>query len=260
MRLRRPALAAVFAALACAGAAAHDSWLEPGPRPGELRFVTGSHYPVAESSPAASSLAASACVDGSGARLPLRPDSASGAQTLALRTRAAPALACWAELTAHDIELPPALVETYFREIQPPQPVRAAWAAQREGGLPWQERYRKSARIELTSGGETAAQLRALRQPQGLALEAVIVGDQPVRAGQPVNFQLLADGRPVPQLALQLVSARSPLGLWRRTDEQGRVQHTVPFAGTWALRGTLLERDGPDRWQSRFVTLVFEAR
>lgn len=260
MRAGRSALLAALLACASAGSAAHDSWLEPTARPGQLRFVTGAHYPLAETAPAASSVSGQGCMDAEGRTLRLQADPRDGSKGLVLRTRAAPALACWAELSPHEIELPPSLVQVYFREIQPPEAVQLAWAAQRESGVPWQERYRKSARIEITRGGESAAQLRALRQPRGLALEAVIAGDEPVRAGQPVTFQVLAEGRPVSGLALQLVSGRSALGLWRRTDADGRLQHTIPFAGTWALRGTLLEADGPDRWQSRFVTLVFDAR
>jgi hypothetical protein len=64
----------------------------------------------------------------------------------------------------------------------------------------------------------------------------------------------------VPGFSVQLVSERSRLGVWARTDAQGHVSHVLPFAGRWAMRGTLLEPEGDDRWQSRFVTLVFDAR
>jgi hypothetical protein len=260
MRAARPALLAALLACVGGGAAAHDSWLEPGARPGELRFVTGPHYPVAESAPALASVSARGCVDAKGRTRPLPHAASAAASGLVLRAPTVAAVSCWAELAPHDIVLEPSLVDIYFREIQPPEGVRQAWAGQQERGIAWRERYRKSARIEVTRGDETPEALRQLRRPRGLALEVVIADDEAVRVGRPTRFQVLADGQPVPGFSVQLVSERSRLGVWARTDAQGHVSHVLPFAGRWAMRGTLLEPEGDDRWQSRFVTLVFDAR
>jgi hypothetical protein len=61
-------------------------------------------------------------------------------------------------------------------------------------------------------------------------------------------------------LALELRSETSPLGIWRRTDAQGRIDVSLPLPGRWLLRGVDLRVSAldPDRWDSRFVTLAFD--
>ena len=58
------------------------------------------------------------------------------------------------------------------------------------------------------------------------------------------------------------MSERSPLGIWRETDADGLLRHTLPFAGRWLLRGTdlRLSAQRANTWESRFVTLALEAR
>jgi hypothetical protein len=252
---------------ACALAQAHDTWFSVASPataggPVALHLGTGTRYPLASSAPAATDLAQAACAGASGAARPLRPgqQDATALALRASRSGAAP-LACWMELKAHEITLDPPLVDVYLREIQPPAEVRQAWAAQHEAGRPWQERYRKFARIELAGPDATPEQLRAIRRPRGLDLEIVVLGDAPLRSGQPARFQVLARGVPVAGLAVELVSERSPLGVWGRSDGNGEVAHTLPFGGAWLLRATLLEPDvAPGAWRSRFVTLAFEAQ
>lgn len=264
---RRHAVASALAAVALAAcslpAAAHDSWLAdaPGARSAGTTLVlgTGNRYPLAETAPPAEAVAGAGCVDARGRRHALR---AAGwrSTALLLRSPAKGAAGCWAELTAHDITLAPALVDVYFREIRPPETVRAAWAAQAEQGLPWQERYRKFARIEQGSATVSAAQRRAIRAPLGLPLEIVVLGDAALRTGQPATFQVLLDGQPLAGLAVELVSERSPLGVWAQSDAKGEVRHVLPFAGSWLLRATwVAPAEAPGAWRSRFVTLAFEA-
>jgi hypothetical protein len=251
---------------ACAVAQAHDSWLSTAgsAQSGrvELHMATGERYPLASSAPAATSLAQAGCVDGRGRTLRLRPGREQAtALTLQATRRGSGPLACWVELAAHDITLEPTLVAVYLREIQPPDAVRQAWAAQQEHGLPWQERYRKFARIEVSGAQHTPQQLRAIRAPRGQDLEIVVLGDTVLRSGQPARFQVLSRGVPVPGLAVELVSERSAIGVWGRSDAEGQLGHILPFAGAWLLRATLLERGARQgEWQSRFVTLAFEVR
>lgn len=212
--------------------AAHDSWLLAAPS-GELVMRTGNRYPVGETD---MPVPAPACVRGRGRQQ----------------------FACWAELKEHEVTLSPELVAVYFREIRPADAVRAAWGEQLERGLPWVERYRKFARIEHGTASATPDALRRMRAPAGLPLEIVIEGDAPVRAGATVGLRVLADGRPVAGLSVELVSERSALGIWSRSDPQGRLQHLLPFPGQWLVRATWVEPDG-QRWRSRFVTLAFEA-
>lgn len=154
----------------------------------------------------------------------------------------------WVELHDFDITLEDKLVDVYVREAQPPAAVRERWQRLRTRGVAWQERYGKFMRIDR---GGTA------REPVGAALE-LVVSDRPA-VGAPVRFTALSQGRPVPDLAVELVGERIPVGLWSKTDAQGQVQWTLPFAGRWLVRTIRIEPEGDDRWRSRFATLAFEA-
>jgi hypothetical protein len=259
---------AVLCAALClsAGAArAHDSWFSPSGGT-TLALATGNRYPVQDVGPGAASVARSGCSDGESHAVALRPareqprwlEMAAGATDAALLP-----LACWAELHAAQIELTPQLVQVYLAEIHAPAAVRTAWADLRARGEPWRESYRKFARIELAAAGDAPPGLRAAaRRPTGLALEIVVQGDAPVAVGQPLDFQVLRDGRPLAGFAVELVSERSALGVWRETDAQGMLRHRLPFGGRWLLRGTDLRESAerPATWESRFVTLAIEAR
>jgi hypothetical protein len=56
------------------------------------------------------------------------------------------------------------------------------------------------------------------------------------------------------------VNERSPVGLWFRTDAQGRIRARLPLPGRWLLRGTDLRLSAVDatRWESQFITYAFE--
>lgn len=244
----------------------HDSWLgvvrpAPSGSAATLELATGNRFPVQEVAPAPDNVAGAGCRTGRGTTALVAQRQAGGA----LEMQAAPAggqapLACWVELGALDIELEPQLVQVYFDEIRAPQSVRSAWAQMQARGVRWQERYRKFARAELAGGPAPAASLAAARQPVGLDLELVLLGNERPRPGEPLDFQVLRDGQPLPGFPVELVSDRSPIGIWRTTDAQGRLRHRLPFAGQWLLRGTDLRLSAArrDAWESRFVTLVIE--
>jgi hypothetical protein len=227
-----------------AGAAqAHDSWIVAGAS--AFTLATGDRYPRAEIVVPRDSIVQSACRDAAGRSAPFEP--ATGA------------LGCWAELREFDIELDAALVPVYLREARPPDAVSRRWQALQAEGVGWRERYRKFARIELAAPAVPPAVLRKLRQPAGLDLEIVPAGDAPLRAGQPGRFTVFANGQPVRGQSVELVSERSPLGVWSTTDEQGIVQWTLPFGGRWLVRAIAIDPDGASDWRSRFATLSFEA-
>jgi hypothetical protein len=268
--MRRTAVA--LAALLVAGSAAgHDSWFSPsreGAQPGQLRLElsTGNRYPVQEFNPTAQALVRSQCTDGAGPPIRLRPGR-NQPKWLELRAQArspkSPLLACWLEMRAYELEMEADKVQVYFDEIRAPQELRAAWSGLQARGVPWRESYRKFARIELPFAPGTAPdRVAQARRPAGLDLEIVVQGEQPIAVGRPLTFQVLRDGQPLAGLAVELVSERSALGIWRESDAQGVVRHTLPFAGRWLLRATELRLDETDatRWRSRFVTLAIEAR
>jgi hypothetical protein len=243
-------------------AQAHDTWFELRPEApgGELRLAlgTGNRFPMMEFPLGIEQLQHSGCRSAAAAE-PLLHDG-DEAQALRLRAAAAPAgaaLSCWAQTQAFEAELTPPLVALYLKEIQAPATLREAWAEQQRRGKRWTERYTKHARIELPG----ADGLYADAVPGGMALELLLVGGpRPLRAGETVEFRLLRDGQPLAGQALELHSEVSPLGLWRRTDAEGRVRFTLPLAGRWVLRGTelRLSESAAVLWESRFVTLAFE--
>jgi hypothetical protein len=128
---------------------------------------------------------------------------------------------CWVQLRPFDVEVAPDKVPVYLQDIQAKPEVRAAWAAMQARGLPWNERYTKHARIELGLPSAWAA-------PVGLDLHIENAGSN-VSVGSTLSVQALRDGQALPGLALELRSEASPLGIWRRTDAQGRIAVTLAF-------------------------------
>jgi hypothetical protein len=247
-------------------AAAHDSWLSPRDKGGlgALELATGNRYPVQEFNPTAANLLRAECADGAGRRLALRAgrEHANRMELQAdLPGRAPPPLACWLELRELEIEIEPAIVQLYLDEIRAPASLRQAWSAMRDRGLPWREAYRKYARIETGTAQADARQRTQARQPVGLGLEIVLLGDAAVVPGQALEFQVLRDGQPLAGLAVELIGERSKFGFWRESDAQGRLRASLPFGGRWLLRATelRLSQTVANRWDSRFVTLAIEA-
>ncbi|HWI80684.1 DUF4198 domain-containing protein [Ramlibacter sp.] len=154
---------------------------------------------------------------------------------------------CWAELTELEVELDAKRVDVYFNEAKPPDSVRARWRDSLANGAPWRERYRKFLRAGT---GMT---------PAGLDLE-IVAANAPVHSGAAARFRLLAQGSPVPHQPVELVSDRSPIGIWSRTNERGEVEWTLPFRARWLVRTIVIEPGAGSKWRSRFATLVFDAR
>jgi hypothetical protein len=256
------ARAALIATLATS-AAAHDTWFEPlPPTPAGHRVFalgTGNRFPTYEFPLGYEYIVASGCRGGDAGAAPLahvedRPEALVVRSAAPVKAPASgPGLTCWAQLSPFDVEVPPDKIELYLREIQAGPALRATWAAMKARGLPWRERYTKSARIELGGIGPRP----------GLMLDMDVRMDNartPIRAGDELVFQVLRKGAPVADLPMELVSNISPVGIWRKTDAEGRVRVAPPLAGRWLLRGVDLQvsRRTPDEWESGFVTLAFE--
>lgn len=268
------ALAVAASCCVVPAAHAHDTWLVPeadGPSAsasGEMRFqlATGNRFPTAEVATDPASVTGAECADADGRRARLQPVRVDPKWLLLSyrpARRGGPAQACWLELKPTEVQVEPDLIPVYLDEIRASRALRDTWAQMKAQGLPWIETFRKSARTELAEARplEPAARAR-LRQPVGHGLEIIVLGTDPVTVGQDIRFQVLRDGQPLAGFQVEFVSDQSPLGVWRETDERGEVALRLPFAGRWLLRGTdlrLNERD-PKRWQSRFVTLLLEAR
>lgn len=256
-------------ALACAAmlANAHDTWFEPlaaGPDEVRLALGTGSRFPQHESGIGVEYLVRHGCRGAAGPDTPLQRE-ANAPTALIVRAALPAAMTCWAQLAPFEIELPPDKVRVYLKDINAPAAVRQAWAAMQARGVAWKERYTKHARIELCAApaalAEPAGAASVAVAPVGMGMDVLLAGGaQALHPGDPLVFQVLREGRPLPGLAVELRSELSPLGIWRQTDAEGRVRLPAPLPGRWVLRGTDLRLSGtePERWESRFVTLAFE--
>lgn len=263
--MARPASTAsiVCALLLAAGdAAAHDTWFAPLPpaRDGALALAlgTGNRFPKQETPVGVEQLTARGCRAHHGVPASLlRAQDTPTALWLRSAASARQAQTCWAEVQPFDVELTPDKVAIYLDEINAPAPLREAWAGQRQRGVPWRERYSKHARIEHAPAGMTVP-----AAPAPMAMDVLMRADggAPIAVDQALGFQVLRDGAPLAGLAVEFRSERSTLGIWRRTDAQGRVEFAPPLPGRWVLRGTdlRLAAGDSDRWESRFVTLAFE--
>ncbi len=265
----RPFFLGAALSLLSAVALAHDTWfqVEPQTRPPALWLGTGERFPVQQSRVEFEHLRLHGCARQ--AELATRGAVAGRAltaiagpagrqpQALALRLPASAArepvpepTSCWASLVPFDLELEPARVAAYLDEIAAPDALRQAWAREQAAGRPWRERFVKHARAEIGGASST---------PAGLALEAVVLRDGPVRLRESVEIALLHQGQPLADHPVELVNERSAVGLWRRTDGRGRIALALPLGGRWLLRSTLLRSPmAPnERWQSDFTTLTF---
>ena len=249
--------------LACLAANAHDTWFDaPTKTPaGEVALAlgTGTQYPEHQYRIGFEQVATSGC---RGAAVPTAPMRKVEDRPTSLVLRSASevaddaALTCWAQLIPFDITLEPRIVDIYLKEIRASDAVRALWADRLQRGVAWTERYVKHARIEL--GGVAAADKTT---PVAMGMDVLLDAPRrPLHRNDEASFVVLRDGRPLADLAVELRSDLSPLGIWRQTDADGRVTVKLPLAGHWILRGTDVRPSTTQRdaWESDFVTLAFE--
>jgi Domain of unknown function (DUF4198) len=248
-------LLCLLVGLALAGSAsAHDTWFEPLAN-GSVALGTGNRFPVNEIAVDDKYFNKSGCVTADGkARTLDRLRFTDKATLLRSKDRAGnEPLTCFVQLEPFDIDLPPDKIEIYFKEIRPSDAVLAAWADLKARGLPFRERYTKSARIDLGAD--------ASPQPTGTAMDALRVSPRgALTVGTEAVFQVLLDGKPLADFPVELINERSPVGLWHRTDGEGRIRAKLPLPGRWLLRGVELKLAAADatRWESQFITYAFE--
>jgi hypothetical protein len=237
-------------ALCASAVQAHDTWFAPQAA-NALTLGTGNRFPVMELAVDDKYFAQRGCIAADGK--PRALDKQRFADTATHLRTAAGAAACFVQLDAFDVELADDKIALYFQEIRPPQAVLEAWQQMRARGLPFKERYIKSARIELDAAAAT--------RPVGTVMDALRLAPAGAPAvGAEAEFQVLRDGQPLPDFNVELVNERSPIGLWHRTDAQGRIRAKLPLPGRWVLRGTDLRVAAGDatRWESWFITYSFQ--
>lgn len=259
----RNAAVLVMAHLALS-ANAHDTWfaIRAANLPGTVVMAlgTGNQFPVQEFAIDAGHLQERGCRQ-AGVSIALKAIAKAPASLLlsATTTGAAPAT-CWSQLIPFEIELAPDKVDLYLDEIKASTALRERWAAMQARGLPWRERYVKSARVEIAASVDgTAPALPATPAP--MTMDVLLTsGLQRSRTGDPLAIQVLRDGVPLPGFSIELRGTVPGTARWFRTDAQGRVSTRAPPPGRWVWRGTDLRPSAsdPDTWDSCFVTLAFE--
>jgi hypothetical protein len=253
-------LALVVWALSAVQALAHDTWFErvadPKRTTGEplvLALGTGNQYPLYEDPVQPNVVTHLACTDARG--MVYQPASARVGRRHTLFRVPGPeadSFSCVARLQTFEIELVPAKVDLYFDEIQAGDSLRQVLAQQRAQGLPFEERYLKVARAEGVAAPE-----RGHSEP----LDVLRVAPRGVlQAGSSVVFEVQRDGKPLPNLPVQLLNETTAGGMWARTDAAGRVTYRLPQPGRWLLRGVDLRPPTTSgaRWESRFIAYTFE--
>jgi hypothetical protein len=269
----RRLLGAVALACATAGAAAHDTWLVPLPdtERGEraLALSTGEHYPTAQTGLAVEQLAALACIaragPATGTAWPLRW-SADRPEALWLRsTRAVPRealLDCRVQSRPQAIELAAAQVPAWLDEARAGSAARQHAQQLQAQGRPWRERFSKHAR-HLGGGAVQTAPFEAGAVPGEAAppLELDLrlqLPRWPLQRGDRLRAQVLLQGQPLADQAVELRSDLSPVGLWFKSDAEGWIEVPLPLAARWMLRSIALQPGAGEEWHSRFFSVVFE--
>lgn len=121
-------------------------------------------------------------------------------------------------------------------------------------------RYMKYAKTFVRTGASDSS--RAWAEPSGLRLELVPQSDPgALKSGTTLDVVLLDRGKPLPGYPLTILREGQKDPASAVTDAEGHVRLTLPAAGRYMLRATVLEpsADQAARWDVHFTTMTFEA-
>jgi uncharacterized GH25 family protein len=254
-------LAFGVAVLVSTTARAHDTWLNPKKFAIEpnaavtLDLTSGMKFPKLEVAPKRERVEIAQCrVAGRAIDI---TDITSGKQSLVFKVAPPDAgvATLWVKLLPKDLELKPAQVQEYLKEIDAPESLRSEWANMKPQR--WRERYTKHTKsfVRVGSPQDDRSVVRAGRS--GTRDRA---GEDPtsLRPGVELAVRVLKGGAPHRDFALNAVAAGAAKGETKRTDAEGRVTFRLTKAGSWLLRGTDVRKvDGPEiDWESDFATLT----
>lgn len=260
---------AVAGLLAAAAAHGHDTWFALRSSPSSsgnvvLALGTGNQFPRQEFPIGVEYIDKRGCRQ-DGRDLPLTA-LANTSTALLLRVQAPKPgpVTCWAQLVPFEVTLQPDKIALYLDEINASVALRQTWDAMHARGLAWTEHYVKNSRIELPGLGSTAVEPGETgAAPVPMGMDVLLLGPPGAqRSGAPLQFQVLRDGKALPDFAIELRGSTAQGARWLRTDAHGRVDTVAPAPGAWVLRGTALglSTTNPDIWESAFVNLAFEVR
>lgn len=248
--------------LLSSAAFAHDTWLLPaGPHlePGQsvvFELTSAMDFPHPETPVKPDRLLASKVrLRGETQALSTEPQ----ATFLRLTARLEPqgVATAWIETHPRTLELTPAQVEEYLKEIGQAETVGAEW--RKSPTREWRESYVKIAKTFVRVGEPTDD--RSWADPLGLPLEIVPEGDPTaLRTGERLSVRVLWSGKPLAGLPLGAVASGGRSSL-QTTGPDGRVSILFDRPGPWLLRATLIRADegSPGQWNSHFTTLTLYA-
>ena len=256
------ALVTILIAAAAVGLSAHDFWLEPSTfEPGadeavRVHLRIGERF-IGESLARNGSLIEKFVVVGpSGEKPVLGRDGMDPAGLLRLDAPGIWFVGYRSKQSA--VELAADKFEEYLRE-EGLERIIDERAARKESQLPAREKFSRSVKSLLRSGGAQAGQ--GFDRALGMTLEFVLEADPARATDGRVPVRLLHNGRPL-QGSL-VVAYRKDSGkeeLRARTDKDGRVVLPVT-SGVWLLKSVHMERaaagSGAD-WESVWTALTFK--
>jgi len=255
----------VVAGLLCNEAGAHDTWLlqadvDASGLSGEtgLLLTSGMAFPTPDFAIDPKRIAEQGCrVDGVRCELAIGKRGAHALVLSAGVPRSLPAVV-WIDLAPKTLTLSEAKVREYFVEIDASADIRAAWDARRKPRR-WRETYVKHAKSLIGIRADAGV---AWSAPVGSALEIVPTSEATFEQGRDVQFEVLAQGHPLPDFPIGAVSGPDAKAIFLHTDARGRVRVPIDRCGDWLLRVTRLtpSSKSPLDWNSDFATLSFVVR
>lgn len=170
------------------------------------------------------------------------------------------------ELMPKSLELTPKLVREYLEEIGGSDSLKSIWKNVSKTGtaLKWRESYVKHAKTFFFVGDARSVQQdSSWKKPCGMKLE-IIPEAHPglLRAKEELPVRVLLNGKPLANFPLGCAGEGNKKSVLQTTDSEGRTTFSLPTAGRYLLRGTLLKPSQTDgvEWQSDFTTLTVEVR
>jgi uncharacterized GH25 family protein len=164
--------------------------------------------------------------------------------------------------TRYSLDIDAVTFEHYL-DLEGLDQIRAVRAQRGERDKPAKEVYSRCAKSLLAVGGRDDG-LDA-RRPIGLHLELVpLTPIYRLKPGQPVEVQLLYEGRPLAGAQIAAFSKKkSKDRLLVRTDAEGRARIVLPHADVWLLSAVHMipaPADAKADWESFWASLTFETK
>lgn len=159
------------------------------------------------------------------------------------------------DLKPKDIELSDDVVSEYFEEINASEEIQKRWNMDK-GKFPWKEVYSKNAKTLFAVGD--IEQDDSWKRSAGTAFELVPITN-PFRfsSNETFEMQLLANGKPIPDFPIGLITQDSPKRVFETTDANGVAKFKIKSPTNVLFYSVKLNHQGEGKWTSNFATVTF---